>query len=64
MASFKKEKILVFMELLKEWVEENTSYYEDEKDDLDPTKQRLEVRPQYIPLEVVVELLKKAVANE
>jgi hypothetical protein len=52
------------MELLKEWVEENTSYYEDEKDDLDPTKQRLEVRPQYIPLEVVAELLKKAVAHD
>lgn len=61
MASFKKEKILVFMELLKEWVDDNTVYYEDEKDDLDPTKERLEVKPRYIPLKVVVELLKKAV---
>lgn len=61
MASFKEEKILVFMELLKEWVDDNTVYYEDEKDDLDQTKERLEVKPRYIPLKVVVELLKKAV---
>lgn len=57
----KKDRLDAFLRLLTEWVEDNTLYYDDEKDELDPTKERVVKRPEYISLRTVRELLEKAV---
>lgn len=57
----KKDRLDAFLQLLTEWIEDNTLYYDDEKDELDPTKERIVKRPEYISLKTMVELLKKAV---
>lgn len=57
----KKDSLYTFLRLLTEWVEDNTLYYDDEKDELDPTKERVVKRPEYISLRTVKELLEKAV---
>lgn len=57
----KRDRLDAFLRLLKEWIEDNTLYYDDEKDELDPTKERVVKRPEYISLRTVKELLEKAV---
>ena len=61
MMEWKKDRLGAFLQLLIEWIENNTLYYDDEKDELDPTKERVVKRPEYISLRTVKELLKKAV---
>lgn len=57
----KNDKLGIFISLLTEWIEDNTLYYDDGKDELDPTKERVMKRPEYISLKTVKELLEKAV---